>query len=74
MHQVFLDGIIDNIASLVQSNRYGFVNTADTTTDGFCVIRFISEAYTLQNNIKMDGQIISDGRLVLKATYICSVQ
>ena len=51
IHQVvFLDGISDNRASLVQSVMYGAINTYDTTTNVFYVIQFISEAYTLQNN------------------------
>ena len=36
------------MASLVQSGMYGAINTDDTTTNGFYVIQFISEAYTLQ--------------------------
>ena len=48
IHQVSLDGISSNMVSLFQSGNYGAINTADTTTNGFCVIMFISEAYTLQ--------------------------
>ena len=60
--------------SLVQSGMYGDNNTADNTTNGFYVIRFISEAYTLQNNTTIDGQVISDGELFVKAKYLCSMQ
>ena len=35
---------------------------------------FISEAYTLQENKTVDGQIITSRELVVKAEYICSVQ
>ena len=38
------------------------------------VIKFISEAYTLQNNTTIDDQIISAGDLVVKAQYLCSMQ
>ena len=47
--------------SLVQPGKYGVINTANTTTNGFYVIQFISEAYTLQNNTKIDGQFIYAG-------------
>ena len=30
IHQVFIDGISENMASLVQSGKYGTMNTTDT--------------------------------------------
>ena len=59
---------------LVESGKYGSINTTDTTTNGFYVVVFKSEAYTLQDNTTIDGQIITAGELVFKAQYICSVQ
>ena len=47
IHKVVLDGISENMSSLVQSGMYGAINTADRTTNGLYVIQFISEAYTL---------------------------
>ena len=35
---------------------------------------FTSEAYTLQNNTKIYGQIITSGELVFKAKYLCYMQ
>ena len=43
------------MASLVQSDMYGAINTDDTTTNGFYVIQLLSDAYKLQNNTKIDG-------------------
>ena len=40
MHQVVLDVIGDNMASLVESGKYGAINKTDTTTNGFYVIIF----------------------------------
>ena len=48
IHQVVLDGISENMASLFQSGMYGDIGTADNTENGFYVIQFISEAYKLQ--------------------------
>ena len=62
------------MSSLVQYDKYGYINTTCTTTNGHYVIKFISEAYTLQNNTTVDRQIIAAGELVFKAQYICSVQ
>ena len=40
IHQVVIDGISDCMASLVESVKYGNINTTDTTTNGFYVIMF----------------------------------
>ena len=70
IHQVFIDGISENMASLVQSGMYGDIKTYDIISNGFYVIQFISDAYTLQSNIKFPGQVISAGELVVKAQYL----
>ena len=56
-----VDGISDNMASLVKSGKYGAINTTYTSTNGFYVIMFTSGAYTLQENTTIDGQILIDG-------------
>ena len=59
IHQFVLDGISDNMASLVESGKYGDINTTGTSINGFYVIMFTSESYTLQDNTKIDGGIIT---------------
>ena len=49
------------MASLVESGKYGAINTTDTTTNGFYVIILISEAYTLQENATIYVKIITAG-------------
>ena len=61
IHQIFIDVISDNMALIVESGKYGHINTTGTTTNGFYVIMFTSKAYTLQANTKIDGQIITAG-------------
>ena len=61
------------MASLVESGKYWDINTTETTTNGFYVIMFTSEAYTLQDNRIIYGQIITAGELVAKVQYICSM-
>ena len=46
----------------------------DTSTNGFYIIVFKSGTYTLHENITIDGNIITDCELVVKAKYICSMQ
>ena len=62
------------MTSLVESGKYGAINTTDTETNIFYVIMFTSEAYTLQDNTTIDGKIITAGELVVKAWYLCSMQ
>ena len=59
IHKVVIYVLSYNMASLVQSGMYGAINTYYTTTNGLYDIQFISEAYTLQNNTKIYGQVIS---------------
>ena len=44
------------------------------TTNGFYVIIFKLEAYTLQYNTTIDKHITTAGGLVVKTQYICSIQ
>ena len=74
IHQVVLDGISDNTALLFEPGKYGAISTTDTIAHEFYVIMFTSEAYTLQDNTKIDGKIITAGELVVKSKYICSMQ
>ena len=53
---------------------YGSIDKDLTTTNGFNVIQFISEAYTLQNTTIIYGQVISAGELVFKTLYVFSMQ
>ena len=55
IHQIFLDEISDNVASLVQSGKYGTINTTWIAKKLFYVIMFTSEAYILQYNTTIDG-------------------
>ena len=74
IHQVVLDGISENMASLVESVEYGSISTTYTATNIFYVIMFTSEAYTLQDNTTIYGQFFTAGKLVVKAQYLLSVQ
>ena len=47
MHQVVLDGIINDMDHLFQSVKYGAMNTTDYTNMGYCVVNYVSENYNL---------------------------
>ena len=62
------------MASLVESGKYGAINTTEKSTNRFYVIMFTPGAYTLQENTTIDGKIITTGELVVKVQYLCSMQ
>ena len=74
IYKVILDGISENISSLVKSSIYGAIKIDDTTSNGLYVIKFLSEACTLQNNTTIDGEVISAGELFVKSQYLYSMQ
>ena len=74
IHQVVIDGISDNMYALVKTDKYGAINTIDKNTMGYCVIKFVSEPYTLQYKTMFYGKISTSGELVFKAQYINYMQ
>ena len=69
-----LEGISENMASIVQLGMHGAINIYDTTTNGFYVIQYLSYVYTHKNNTKIYGQVIYADKLVVKSQYIFSMQ
>ena len=74
IYQVLLDDIINNMALLVQYGKYGSMKTTYSTTMVYYVIKFVSEAYTLQEYITPDRQISTAGGLVFKVHYLRCMQ
>ena len=52
-----------------QSLMYGDINTDYTITNVLYVIKFLLEAYTLQNNTTIDGQITTVGGVDHNTNY-----
>ena len=74
IHKVVLDGISENMASLVQPVIYDAMNTIETSTMGYYVIKFVSYTYTLQEDTSCEGQIISAGEICFKTKYLICMQ
>ena len=55
---------------LVQNFQYGTINKTDSRKMGYYVIKFFSEAYTLQENKTCDGKIIAAGELFFRSKYL----
>ena len=58
------------MASLVQSGKHGDINTTYTLTMEYYVLKFVSEAYNLQDDAAFDELISSVGELVGKVQYL----
>ena len=56
--------------ALVQTGKYGDMNTIDKTTMGYYVIKFILLAYTLQEERMCFIRISTNGELFVKAQYM----
>ena len=48
INQFILDSISNDMAELLQTGKYGIIDTTEKTTMGYYVIKFMSEAYTLK--------------------------
>ena len=70
MNKVLLDGINNNMASLVQLGKYGATNSAYATKMVYYVIKYISEPYTLQEHQTTYRKVIKSGELVVKPEYL----
>ena len=62
------------MALLDESVKYVAINITDTTNNGFYVIMFTSESYTVQDNTTIDGKVITAGKLVVNTQYLCYMQ
>ena len=48
IHNVAIDGISDNMVSLVQTGKYGAINAAYPTTMVYYVVKYVYESFELQ--------------------------
>ena len=67
LNKLFLDGICDIMASLVQLGKYCDINAADPTTMVYYVIIYLSDSYTLQTYQITYSQTSNAGEILFKA-------
>ena len=54
---------------MVQTGKYGATNSEDPTTLGYYVVKYVSDNFTLQEDITNDGKVSNPGELLVKAKY-----
>ena len=70
LHKSILINISDKMGTFVTEYTYGAVNTNDSRTDGFYIVKFLSRPYTLQQDETYDNEILKEGCLVSDAEYL----
>ena len=60
--------------ALVQTGKYGAINTTYITKMGCYVIKLFSEAYTIQEDTTCNGKISTAGEIFVKSQYIQCMQ
>ena len=51
MHRVFIDGIVDDMSSLLQTGKYGAINAAYPTTMVYYVVKYVYDSFALQEDM-----------------------
>ena len=55
IHNVFLDGIRENMVSLVQEVKYGDINASYLTIIGYLIAQCVSDDFALQQDTTLYG-------------------
>ena len=66
VHKLFLDGINENMASLIHLRKYGAINVVDTTTMSYYSINCLYKPYTIQEDLNTHGQVSMAGEIVVQ--------
>ena len=60
----FLNSVALNISAMVYQHNHGSINIDNPVSEGFYVVQFTPMPYTLQYSIKLNGNKITEGKLV----------
>ena len=66
INQTILDGNVMNMSLICIEVEYGAINNNDSLCHGYYTIKFSSFPYNLQEDLSIDGQVISSGKIVCK--------
>ena len=58
-----------NMSLIRMGVKYGAIDTEDYSCHGYYIIKFYSYPYTIQEELSIDGQVISSGKIVCEGTY-----
>ena len=69
IREVILDGLSSTAGAAVKEGNYGAICTIDPKAP-YYIVKFLSAAYSTQERVNVDGQIIEAGELVADACYL----
>ena len=58
---------------IATEGKYGAIDSDDSSCHGYYIIKFSSYPYTLQEELNIDGQVISYGEMVCEGNYFFSI-
>ena len=70
INRTIIDGNVMNIYLIIMEGKYGAIGTDYYSFHGYYIIKFSSSPYTLQEELIIDGQVISYGEMVYERTYL----
>ena len=74
LHRIFLDIIINNLVSLIQTGKYGAINKNYIKTTGYCVFDHLFDTLTLQEDSNTNVQVFKAGEIAVKYQYLRSMK
>ena len=60
--------------SLVQTGKHGAINAADPMTMGYYVVKYVSDAFKLQEDITTYGQVSNAGEMLFISEYLSIIK
>ena len=66
INRTILDVNVTNIYWIIMGGKYDAIYTDDYSRHGYYIIKFSSYLYTLQEGLRVDGQVISSVEMVCK--------
>ena len=70
INRTILDVNVTNIYWIIMGGKYDAIYTDDYSRHGYYIIKFSSYLYTLQEGLRVDGQVISSGEMVCEGNYL----
>ena len=62
------------MSSLFQNGKYRAVNSSCPTKQGYYVVNFISEPYTLQGNKTVNKKVFNAGEFIVNVVYLIMIK
>ena len=69
INRTILDDNVLNMSLIILKVNYVTIDADNAPCQGYYIIRFSSFSYTVQEDINIDGQVLSSSEMVFEGTY-----